>query len=56
MYENLAWNNFLKTGSIQSFLEYKMFSKNKESYTQDEGVQKNEFNKNQGNCDKRNPV
>ena len=46
MYENLAWNNFLKTGSIQSFLEYKMFSKNKESYTQDEGV----------HCDKRNPV
>ena len=23
MYENIAWNNFLKTGSIESFLEYK---------------------------------
>ncbi|MDF2865576.1 MAG: hypothetical protein K0R72_385 [Clostridia bacterium] len=23
MYENIAWNNFLKTGNIESFLEYK---------------------------------
>lgn len=23
MYEEVAWNNFLKTGSIESFLEYK---------------------------------
>lgn len=23
MYEKIAWNSFLKTGSIESFLEYK---------------------------------
>lgn len=23
MYKDLAWNNFLKTGNIESFLEYK---------------------------------
>jgi len=23
MYENIAWNNFLKTGNIESFLEYR---------------------------------
>lgn len=23
MYEKLAWNNFLKTGNVESFLEYK---------------------------------
>lgn len=23
MYEKIAWNNFCKTGSIESFLEYK---------------------------------
>ena len=25
MYKDLAWNNFLKTGNIESFLEYKRF-------------------------------
>lgn len=23
MYEKIAWDNFMKTGSIESFLEYK---------------------------------
>lgn len=23
MYEKIAWDNFIKTGSIESFLEYK---------------------------------
>lgn len=23
MYEKIAWNNFLKTGNIESFLEYR---------------------------------
>lgn len=23
MYENIAWNNFCKTGDLESFLEYK---------------------------------
>jgi len=23
MYEKIAWNNFVKTGNIESFLEYK---------------------------------
>lgn len=23
MYEDIAWNNFLKTGNMESFLEYK---------------------------------
>lgn len=25
MYKDLAWNNFLKTGNVESFLEYKRF-------------------------------
>ena len=27
MYEDLAWKNFLKTGSVESFLEYKKINK-----------------------------
>ena len=30
MYEKIAWNNFLKTGSIESFIEYKKLLKTNE--------------------------
>ena len=26
MYEEIAWKNFLKTGSVESFMEYKKLS------------------------------
>ena len=48
MYEELAWNNFCKTGNLESFLEYKKIMelnlKNKESI-EDKGNYLNELNK-----------
>lgn len=55
-FEELAWNNFYKTGDIQSYLEYKKFNENKfgdeiipisstEQIMQNLGVMINEINK-----------
>lgn len=30
MYEQLAWNNFYKTGNIESFIEYKKINEVKQ--------------------------
>ncbi|MDO4282585.1 MAG: hypothetical protein Q4D02_03030 [Clostridia bacterium] len=54
MYEELAWNNFIKTGDIESFLEYKKLMEINGFMIDDKGVQFNEANKNKGNSDKRN--
>ena len=55
-FKELAWNNFYKTGDIQSYLEYKKFNENKfgdeiipisstEQIMQNLGVMINEINK-----------
>lgn len=54
MYEDLAWNNFLKTGDIESFLEYKRLMKINDYIVEDKEVHFNEANQSKGNSDKRN--
>lgn len=62
-FENIAWNNFCKTGDIQSFLEYRkigniynnmnIVNQNKnEQIMQNLEVMINEVNKSQGDSDK----
>lgn len=65
-FEELAWNNFYKTGDIQSYLEYRKFNmnhfknftpqNNNEQIIQNLGVMINEINKSQGDCDKGSPI
>ena len=48
MYEEIAWNNFCKTGSLESFLEYKKIKElNSRSIEmiKDEGIIIDELNK-----------
>ena len=52
MYEDLAWNNFCKTGNIESFLEYKKLSEmnNKNiEILENEGIILDELNKGKRN-------
>ncbi len=50
MYENLAWNNFVKTGDIESFLEYRKLIE-MTNYLQKQKENKlNEANQDQRNC------
>ena len=52
MYEDLAWNNFCKTGNIESFLEYKKLSEinNKDiEILENEGIILDELDKSKGN-------
>lgn len=48
MYEEIAWNNFCKTGSLESFLEYKKINelnnRNME-FIENEGIIIDELNK-----------
>lgn len=53
MYENLAWNNFIKTGNVESFLEYKKILEMSNYVVNNRGGKFNETDKNQGNSDKR---
>lgn len=55
MYENLAWNNFIKTGDIESFLEYKRINEVND-YINNREVRLNESYKNKGNSDKGNNI
>jgi hypothetical protein len=58
MYEKIAWETFLKTGNINSYLEYKKFV----SLDANINVQENEgdfldgFNQGKGNSYKRNSL
>ena len=58
MYEKIAWETFLKTGNINSYLEYKKFT----SLDANINVQENEgdfldgFNQGKGNGYKRNSL
>lgn len=48
MYEEIAWENFCKTGSLESFLEYKKINElNNRSIemVENEGIIINELNK-----------
>ena len=65
-FEDLAWNNFYKTGDIQSYLEYKKFNEdvskefipqnNNEIIIQNLGVMINEINKSKGDSNKRSSI
>ncbi len=57
MYEKIAWNNFIKTGNIESFLEYKRLSNMQiinNSINENIGALLNEINKDKGDSNKRN--
>lgn len=43
MYEDIAWNNFCKTGDLESFLEYKKIVEIYKNINQNESVNINEF-------------
>jgi len=53
MYEEFAWKQFLKTGDINTFVEYKKIQN--ELYEK-KGDITNETYQSQGNSDKRNNV
>ena len=59
MYEKLAWDNFCKTGDIESFLEYKKITEIKNNNLdlsnidiEEKGEYFSEFDKNKSGCDK----
>lgn len=57
MYEKIAWNNFIKTGNIESFLEYKRLSNMQiinNNINENIGALLNEINKDKGDSNKRN--
>lgn len=59
MYENLAWNNFEKTGNVESFLEYLEIERLKKQIdlkdnVAAEGVITNEFDQSKGSSYKGN--
>ncbi len=53
MYEEIAWNNFCKTGDLESFLQYKEYKrtleKTKDTFYQNAGDNINELNKGKRN-------
>lgn len=62
-FKNLAWNNFCKTGDIQSFLEYRKLnefteveSNNTQQLMQNLEVMINEIDKGEGNSNKGSTI
>ena len=62
-FKNLAWNNFYKTGDIQSFLEYRKLnefieveSNNTQQLMQNLEVMINEIDKGEGNSNKGSTI
>lgn len=58
MYEKIAWETFLKTGNIDSYLEYKKFMSldGNIDVQSNEGDFLNGISQNQGNSYKRNSL
>ena len=56
--KDLAWNNFYKTGDIQSFLEYRKFNEvnNTQQIMQNLEGMINEINKGEGNSNKGSTI
>ena len=56
--KDLAWNNFYKTGDIQSFLEYRKFGEvnNTQQIMQNLEGMINEINKGEGNSNKGSTI
>lgn len=62
-FKNIAWNNFYKTGDIQSFLEYRKLNNidgfginNTQQIMQNLEVMINEIDKGEGNSNKRSTI
>lgn len=62
-FKNLAWNNFCKTGDIQSFLEYRKLNEfngiennNTQQLMQNLEVMINEIDKGEGNSNKGSAI
>lgn len=57
MYKNIAWNNFCKTGNINSFMEYKKLQEILETIKlEDLGEKLNEASESEGDSNKGNTV
>lgn len=58
MYEKIAWNNFYKTGNIESFLEYRKINEinNMQNLQIEKGDVFSEFNKVEGDSNKRDNI
>ncbi len=58
MYEKIAWDNFCKTGDIESFLEYKKINEINcmQKLQIEKGDSFSEFNKIEGNNNKGNNI
>lgn len=48
MYEKIAWNNFCKTGNLESFLEYKKIMQINADRLENEEIILDELNKSKG--------
>ncbi len=61
MYEKIAWDHFIKTGDVESFLEYKRICETKrdlDNYinNQNVGENLNEIAQSEGNSYKRDTI
>lgn len=64
MYEKIAWDHFMNTGNLESFLEYKRLLTLQNELQQDQeqivkknvGVLLDEINKGQGDSNQRNTL
>ncbi len=57
MYKNIAWNNFCKTGNINSFMEYKKLQEISENMKlEDLGETLNEASESEGNSNKGDTI
>lgn len=54
-FKDIAWNNFYKTGDIESFLEYKKINETQQ-IMQNLGVMIDEINQGQGDSNKRSTI
>ena len=54
MYEKIAWDNFMKTGDIESFLEYKKIMElyNFKEVLEEKGELSSELDKSKGDSNK----
>ena len=59
MYEKIAWDNFCKTGNLESFLEYKRINEtinDLRNILEEKGEYLSEFNKGKSNSNKGNDI
>lgn len=57
MYKNIAWNNFCKTGNLESFMEYKKLEELSGNIKLENiGELEDEVNQSEGDCNKGDTI